>query len=67
MGSTHRLTAANISPKFNENLSKVQEIWSGQESVTEGQTDKGHFYNPPSASWQGINVSMQEREILPEG
>ena len=37
---------------------RVQEIWSGQESVTEGLTDgwtdrwtdEGHFYNPPSAS-----------------
>ena len=38
---------------------RVQEIWSGQESVTEGQmdgrTDEGNFYNPPSALWQGIN------------
>ena len=48
---------------FDPNLMKifqrVQEIWSGQESVTEGQmdrqTDKGHLYNPPSALWLGIN------------
>ena len=38
---------------------RVQEIWSGQESITEGQadrwTDEGHFYNPPSALQCGIN------------
>ena len=63
---------------FDQSLMKifqrVQEIWSGQESVTEGQTDgqtgrrtdrrtdrqtdrridEGHFYNPQSASRQGI-------------
>ena len=51
---------------FDQSLMKVfqsvQEIWSGQKSVTEVQTDgqmdrrtdEGHFYNPPSASWQGI-------------
>ena len=52
---------------FDQSLMKifqrVQEIWSGQERVTEGQTDgqmdrgtdEGHFYNPPSASLRGIN------------
>ena len=116
LSSAHRLTEANIWPKFKENPSRgmrygadtkfkaqthdldlwpwvgmadlwilhidslrrtfdqsfmkifrrVQEIWSGQESVTEGHTDgqtdgqtdrwtdKGHFYNPPSASRRGI-------------
>ena len=51
---------------FDQSLMKisqrVHEIWSGQESVTEGQTDgqsdrwtdEGHFYNSPSASRQGI-------------
>ena len=38
MGPANNLTEANIWPKFNENLSKGLEIWSGQESVTEGQT-----------------------------
>ena len=41
---------------FDQSLMKifqrVQEIWSGQESVTEGQTDgrtdEVHFYNPYS-------------------
>ena len=52
---------------FDQSLMKifprVQEIWSGQESVTEGQTDgwtdrqtdEGHFYNPPSVSQRRIN------------
>ena len=42
---------------------RVQEIWSGQDSVTEGQTDgqmdrrtdEGHFYNPQSTLRRGIN------------
>ena len=52
---------------FDQNLMKifqgVQEIWNGQESVTEGQTDgqqtdEGHFYNPTSASGRGINEEI---------
>ena len=34
---------------------RVQEIWSRHESVTDGLTDEGHSFNPPSASRQGIN------------
>ena len=52
---------------FDQSLMKIfqriQEIWSGQESVTEGQTDRwmdrwtdeGHFYNLQSASRWEIN------------
>ena len=52
---------------FDQSLMKifhrVQEIWSGQESVMEGQTDggtdkqtdEGHFYNPSYASQQRID------------
>ena len=62
---------------FGQSLTKifqrVQEIWSGQESVTEGQTEEqtdrqrdrqtdgqtnDHFYNPPSASWPGIKKAL---------
>ena len=65
------LHIASLRQTFDQSLMKifqrVQEIWSGQESVTEGQTDRwtdgqtdrwtdeGHFYNPPSASRQGNN------------
>ena len=36
---------------------RVQEIWSGHESLTDGLslTDEGHSYNPPYASRWGIN------------
>ena len=79
MSFAHRLTEANIWPKFKENPSmgrrifqRVQEIWSGQESVTEGltdgrtngqidrRTDEGHFYNPPSASRRGIKKRIKK-------
>ena len=36
--------------KFHKIDQKVQEIWSGHESVTDGLTDEGHSYNPTSAS-----------------
>ena len=60
---------------------KVQEIWSGQESVTEGQmdgqtdgrmgrrTDEGHFYNPPSALRWGIkkhNFKIPRAHVCPQ-
>ena len=60
----------SLGQTFDQSLMKifqrVQEIWSGQESVTEGQTggwtdrwtDKGHFYNPPSALQRGINKML---------
>ena len=50
---------------------RVQEIWSGQDSVMEGQTDgrtdgqmdrrtdEGHFYNPQSASRWGIYYQIR--------
>ena len=54
---------------FDQSLMKifqrVQEIWSGQESFTEGQTDrwtdgqtKAISINPPSASRRGINKGI---------
>ena len=53
---------------FDQSLMKifqrVQEIWSRQESVTERQTDEGHFYNPPSALRQGINKNCQKGPFL---
>ena len=39
MGSAHGLTKANIGQSLMKIFQTVQEIWSGQESVTEGQTD----------------------------
>ena len=58
---------------FDQSLMKifqrVQEIWSRQESVMEGQTDRqtdrqmdrrtdeGHFYNALFASWRGTRNS----------
>ena len=58
MGSAHRLTEAIFDQSLMKIFQRVQEIWSEQESVTEGQTDErkdeGHFYNPPSASRLGI-------------
>ena len=35
-------------------LQRVQEIWSGHKSVTDGLTDEEHSYNPSSALSQGI-------------
>ena len=35
----------------------VQEIWSGHDSVTDGQTDEGHSYNPLPLRVGGHNVN----------
>ena len=51
----------NIYQSLMEIFRRVQEIWSGHESVTgrwadgwtDGRTDDGHSYNPPSASRLG--------------
>ena len=51
MGCTYCL----IDQSLMEIFQRVQEIWSGQESVTDGQTDEGHSYDPLSTSWRGIN------------
>ena len=60
------LHIASLWRTFDQSLMKifqrVQEIWSGQESITEGQTDgqtdrrtdEGYFYNPLSALRRGI-------------
>ena len=57
MGSAHRLRRT-FDQRLMKIFQRVQEIWSGQEGVTEGRTDRqtdgqetdeGHFYNPPSA------------------
>ena len=59
MGSAHRLMRQTFDQSSMKIFQRVQEIWSGQESVTEGQmdgqtdgqidrrTDEGHFYNSP--------------------
>ena len=43
---------------------RVQEIWSGHESVPDGFTDEGQSYNPSSASLRGIKKGS-DRENAP--
>ena len=71
MGSAHRLTEANIRPKFNENLSKgsgdmerTRKCYRMTDGQTDTRTNEGHFYNPPSASRRGTRNSRLKSVTL---
>ena len=70
MGSAHRLTEANIWPKFNENLSKgsgdmvrTRKCYRRTDGQTEGQT-KAISIIPSPLRGGGLTMSKEKQKII---